>query len=186
MGKVNCNSKRDDQCKDTKEMLGLPAGSGVKNNAGDETQVQSLGQEHPLEKKTATHSSVWRIPWTEEPGRLQAIGLHRVRHDWLNNVKVNFVQRYKEGKEIQLCGCLGWGVFQAEETTKRNPKAGMCLVCPKNNAEARAAEVELERMRRRRWSWSSNRGLDLVRTLVFTQNGVGRHWKGWAEWCNLT
>ena len=73
MGKVNCNSKRDDQCKDTKEMLGLPAGSGVKDlpaNAGDEMQVQFLGQEHPSEKEMATHSSVWRIPWTEKPGRL--------------------------------------------------------------------------------------------------------------------
>ena len=41
-----------------------------------ETQVQSLGQEDPLEKEMATHSSIcaWRIPWTEEPGRLQSIG----------------------------------------------------------------------------------------------------------------
>ena len=45
-----------------------------------ETQVQSLGWEDPLEKGMATHSSilVWRIPWTEEPGRLQSIGLQRV------------------------------------------------------------------------------------------------------------
>jgi len=44
--------------------------------------VQSLGQEDPLEKDKATHSSIlaWRIPWTEEPGRLQSIGLQRVRH----------------------------------------------------------------------------------------------------------
>ena len=48
-----------------------------------EMRVQSLGQEDPLEEGTATHSSilVWRIPWTEEPGRLQSIGLQRVRHD---------------------------------------------------------------------------------------------------------
>ena len=41
-----------------------------------ETQVQSLGQEDPLEKGMATHSSVlaWRIPWTEEPGRRQSMG----------------------------------------------------------------------------------------------------------------
>jgi len=41
-----------------------------------ETQVQSLGQGDPLEKEMATHSSIltWRIPWTEEPGRLQSIG----------------------------------------------------------------------------------------------------------------
>ena len=46
-------------------------------------QVRSLGQEDPLEKGLATHSSilVWRIPWTEEPGGLQFIGLQRVRHD---------------------------------------------------------------------------------------------------------
>ena len=41
-----------------------------------ETQVQSLGQEDPLEKEMATHSSIlaWEIPWTEEPGRLQSMG----------------------------------------------------------------------------------------------------------------
>ena len=46
-----------------------------------ETWVRSLGQEDPLEKEMTTHSSIraWRIPWTEEPGRLQPIGLPRVR-----------------------------------------------------------------------------------------------------------
>ena len=45
--------------------------------------VQSLDQEDPLEEGVETHSSilVWRIPWTEEPGRLQSIGSQRVRHD---------------------------------------------------------------------------------------------------------
>ena len=48
-----------------------------------ETQVRSLGQENLLEKEMATHSSTlaWKIPWTEEPGRLQSMGLQRVRHD---------------------------------------------------------------------------------------------------------
>ena len=48
-----------------------------------ETWVQSLGQEDPLEKEMASHSSIlaWRIPWTKEPGGLQSIGSHRVRHD---------------------------------------------------------------------------------------------------------
>ena len=47
-----------------------------------EIRVQSLGQEDPLEKRMATHSSIlaWRIPWTEEPGGLQFIGSQRVRH----------------------------------------------------------------------------------------------------------
>ena len=48
-----------------------------------ETWVQSLGQEDPLEKEMATHSSIlaWKIPWSEEPDRLQSMGLQRVRHD---------------------------------------------------------------------------------------------------------
>ena len=48
-----------------------------------ETWVQSLGQEDPLEEGMATHSSIlaWRIPWTEEPGGLQSMGLQRVRHN---------------------------------------------------------------------------------------------------------
>ena len=47
-----------------------------------ETWVQSLGWEDPLEEGMATHSSIlaWRIPWTEEPGGLQSMGLHRVGH----------------------------------------------------------------------------------------------------------
>ena len=45
-------------------------------------QVQSLGQEDPLEESMATHSSIlaWRMPWTEEPGRLQSMGVTRVGH----------------------------------------------------------------------------------------------------------
>ena len=48
-----------------------------------EIQVQSLGQEDPLEKEMATHSSTlaWRIPWTEEHGKLQSTGSQRVGHD---------------------------------------------------------------------------------------------------------
>ena len=48
-----------------------------------ETQVRSLGREDPLEKEMATHSRIlaWKIPWTEEPGRLQTTGSQRVRHD---------------------------------------------------------------------------------------------------------
>ena len=56
----------------------------VKNlPAMQENQVRSLGQEDPLEKGMASHSSilVWRIPWTEEPGGLQSMESQRVRHD---------------------------------------------------------------------------------------------------------
>ena len=52
-----------------------------------ETQVQSLSLEDSLEVGMATHSSIlaWRIPWTEEPGGLQSMGLQRVGHDWETN-----------------------------------------------------------------------------------------------------
>ena len=64
--------------------MGFPGGSVVKNPpAKQEMRVQSLGQEDPLEKEMATHSSilVWEIPWTEEPGELQSRGSQRVGHD---------------------------------------------------------------------------------------------------------
>ena len=52
-------------------------------SAMQETWVQSLGREDPLEKEMAAHSSIlaWKILWTEEPGRLQSMGSQRVRHD---------------------------------------------------------------------------------------------------------
>ena len=67
--------------------MGLPCGSSVKTLPAiletQETQVQSLGQEDPLEEGMATHSTIlaWEIPWTEEPGGLQSKGLQRVGHD---------------------------------------------------------------------------------------------------------
>ena len=52
-----------------------------------ETQIQSLGQEHPLEEGMATHSDilVWEIPWTQEPYELQSMGSQRVGHNWVAN-----------------------------------------------------------------------------------------------------
>ena len=63
---------------------GFPGDQMVKNlPAMWETWVQSLGQENPVEEGMATCSSIiaWKIPWTEEPGELQSVGLQRVRHD---------------------------------------------------------------------------------------------------------
>ena len=53
-----------------------------------ETQVQSLGRDDLLEKEMATHSSIlaWKIPWTEEPGRLQSMGSLRVGRDWATSL----------------------------------------------------------------------------------------------------
>ena len=67
--------------------MGFPSGSVVKKlpamQEPQETGVQSLGWEDPLEDGMATCSSIldWKIPWTEEPGRLQSMGSQGVRHD---------------------------------------------------------------------------------------------------------
>ena len=63
----------------------LVAQMGKQLPAMQKTQVWSLGQEDPLEKEMATHSSTlaWKIPWTEEPGRLQSMQLQSRR--WLSN-----------------------------------------------------------------------------------------------------
>ena len=68
----------------TPVFLGFPCGSDGKNLPGmRETWIHSLGWKDLLEKGTATHCSilVWRIPWTEDRGRLQSMGLQRVGHD---------------------------------------------------------------------------------------------------------
>ena len=65
------------------KQMGLPGGSNVKNPpAMQKTQVRSLGRQDLLEKGMAAHSSIpaWRIPWTEEPGRLHAV--HGVAKGW--------------------------------------------------------------------------------------------------------
>ena len=73
-----------------------------------ETQVQSLGEEDPLEKGMAIHSSIlaWTIPWTEEPGGLQFLGSQRVGHDETSNTfTFTFTPQkypYGEGGELKL------------------------------------------------------------------------------------
>ena len=67
--------------------MDFPSGWAVNNlpeMRETETQVWSLGQEDPLEEGMGTHSSIlaWRIPWTEESGGLQSIGLQTARHNW--------------------------------------------------------------------------------------------------------
>ena len=63
------------------------------------TRVQSLGQEDPLEKEMATHSSslARKIPWTEEPGRLQSTGSQRVGHDWASSFHFTSLQSHHGG-----------------------------------------------------------------------------------------
>ena len=91
-----------------------------------ETWVWSLGREDPLEKEMATHSSILacRIPWTEEPGRLQSMGLQRVGHDWVTSLwKIPFRRKWIpipvflsgkfHGQKI-LVDCSSWGHKQSD------------------------------------------------------------------------
>ena len=68
-----------------------------------ETWVWSLGWEDPLEKEMATHASIlaWEIPWTEQPGGLQSMGLQRVRHDWATSLSLSFFSAIKKNG---ICG----------------------------------------------------------------------------------
>ena len=61
-----------------------------------ETWVWSLGWEDPLNKEMALHSSIlaWRIPWTEDPGRLQSMQSQRVRHDWATSLPFFLIQSF--------------------------------------------------------------------------------------------
>ena len=67
-----------------------------------ETQVWFLGWADPLEEEMAIHSSTmaWKIPWTEEPGRLQSMGLQRVGHDWATSLSLSYMCIY-----MYMCVC---------------------------------------------------------------------------------
>ena len=69
-----------------------------------ETRVRSLCWEDPLEKEMATHSSTlaWKIPWTEEPGRLQSMGSQTVGHNWVTNTYLLWFssEQFEKGKRL--------------------------------------------------------------------------------------
>ena len=69
-----------------------------------ETHVWFMGQEDPLEKGMATHSSTlaWRIQWTKETGRLQSTGLQTVRHDWVTNTTTTMTDSKEELKSLLM------------------------------------------------------------------------------------
>ena len=74
--------------------------------ARQETQVQSLGWEDPLETELATHSNIlaWKIPWTEEPDRLQSMELQRARHDLETKHRhINSVHIILKADSVALC-----------------------------------------------------------------------------------
>ena len=82
-----------------------------------ETQVQFLGQKDPLEKEMAIHSTIlaWKIPWTEEPGRLQCMEPQRVRHDTAHT-----------HKSLENGGCFYcWQHEEEQETGIRGGKTSV-------------------------------------------------------------
>ena len=100
-----------------------------------ERRVRSLGQEDPLEKEMATHSSIpaWETPRTEEPGGLQSIGLWRLGHDWAQNRHLHIQSEYEMHVEqpsqpppsprghVKLALGLGPGEFAGPEKGHQNP-----------------------------------------------------------------
>ena len=120
-----CNFMLSSEClKFYSTLWWFPGGSDGKEsacNAGDPGSIP--GQEDPLEKEMATHSSIlaWRIPWTEEPGRLQSMGSQRVGHDWAtslslsrwpksrNNYKLWSVQTTLPLFQCGVLKCPTWG-----------------------------------------------------------------------------
>ena len=102
-----------------------------------ETRVWFLGWEDPLEKEMATHSILaWRIPWTEETGRLQSMGSLRVGHDWLTSLSLfTFMIGDGNGNPLQYsclenprargaCWAAFYGVTQSQTWLKRLSSSG--------------------------------------------------------------
>ena len=81
-----------------------------------ETRVSSLGREDPLEMEMATHSSIlaWRIPWTDEPGGLQAVGSWRVGHDWATSLYIKH-QRHAIKQRIDKLNFFENKIFCSKE-----------------------------------------------------------------------
>ena len=101
----------------TPVFFGFPGGSDSEESICNEQDLGSiLGWEDPLEEGMATHSSIlaWRIPWTEEPGRLHSMGSQRVGHNWAtkhthNYIKFNSVSLQEDSLTWLLCVlCAGW------------------------------------------------------------------------------
>ena len=105
------------------------------------TAAMKLKDAYSLEKEMATHSSIlaWKIPWTVEPGRLQSMGLQRVRHDWATSLSLSLysLERFMTNPDsilksrditmptkvrlvkamvflVIMCGCQSWTIKKAE------------------------------------------------------------------------
>ena len=140
----------------------------------EEMQLQSLGQENPLEKGTATHSSILacNIPQTEEPGRLQSVGSRRVRHDcyWAQTHTLIQQQTFFPlgfGTELQPkhysfhSGPVLLHQGQVNNRDRRNPSRVAWKTVAKSNSELYMADKNfqsqsLSSIRLRLFSWNKN------------------------------
>ena len=92
-----------------------------------ETWVQSLGQEDPLEKEISTHSSTLaqKIPWTEEPSRLQSMGSQRVGHDWVTSLSLSYRHGILQARILEWIACpFSRGSSQPKDWTQVSLIAG--------------------------------------------------------------
>ena len=155
---------------------GFPRSSFGKESvcsAGD--HVQSLCWEDPLEEGRATHPSIlaWRIPWTEEPGGLQSMGLQRVGHDWATELNWSEIQKgfifsfciqmyslkhFPGGSDSKesTCNvgglCLIPGLGRSPGGGHGNPLQYSCLENPMDRGAWRATSHEVAKS----WTWLSN------------------------------
>ena len=87
-----------------------------------ETQVRSLGREYSLEKEMATHSSIlaWKIPWTEDPGRLQSMGSQRVGHNWMTSLSLSCASKVKfKILQARLQQYLNWQLPDVQDGLRK-------------------------------------------------------------------
>ena len=91
-----------------------------------EMQVQSLSQEDPLEKEIATHSSIlaWEIPWTEESGELQFMGLQGIGHDLMTSLVAQTVKRLPAMQETRI-----WSLGREDALEKDMATHSSTLAC---------------------------------------------------------
>ena len=98
-----------------------------------ETQVWSLGQEDPLEKEMATHSSILacKIPWTEEPSGLQSMGSQRIGHNLMLSFFLSFFSgRMKWGPVYSVCHIEGFPSTPGQGTVPNGPQVIWASVSP--------------------------------------------------------
>ena len=121
-------------------------------------RVQSLGQKDPLKEGRATHFSilVWRVPWTEKPGRLQSLGSQRVRHNWSNLVCCTIIAT----KRIKHLG--GDLTKEVQDLFRANCKTSLTESKEDINKQKDILCSQSENSKLLRWQYSPNRFTDWV------------------------